>query len=76
MNLLSGALPVPYVPVRVTRGALLAHLYIYALPRSSLPQNFCSLLSVPLERSCWPPFDGVGLEGYKGRANAFLLVLP
>ena len=27
---LYGALPVPYVPVRVTRGALVSHRYIYA----------------------------------------------
>ena len=30
---LCGALPVPYVPVRVTRGALIAHRYTYAPPR-------------------------------------------
>ena len=28
----SGALPVPYVPVRVTRGALIAHRYTMRLP--------------------------------------------
>ena len=30
---LCGALPVPYVPVRVTRGALIAHWYTFAPPR-------------------------------------------
>ena len=30
---LNGALPLPYVPVRVTRGALVAHRYTYAPPR-------------------------------------------
>ena len=30
---LCGALPVPYVPVRVTRGALIAHRYTFAPPR-------------------------------------------
>ena len=30
---LHGALPVPHVPVRVIRGALVAHRYTYALPR-------------------------------------------
>ena len=30
---LNGALPEPYVPVRVTRGALVAHRYTYAPPR-------------------------------------------
>ena len=30
MHPLCGALPVPYVPVRVTRGALIAHRYIWS----------------------------------------------
>ena len=30
MHPLYGALPVPYVPVRVTRGALVAHWYTFA----------------------------------------------
>ena len=30
----NGALPGPYVPVRVTRGALVPHLYTFAPPRS------------------------------------------
>ena len=33
MHPLNGALPGPYVPVRVTRGALVAHRYTYAPPR-------------------------------------------
>ena len=33
MHLLYGALPVPYVPVRGTLGALVAHRYTYAPPR-------------------------------------------
>ena len=33
MHPLYGALPVPYVPVRVTRGAEIAHRYTYAHPR-------------------------------------------
>ena len=32
MHPLNGALPGPYVPVRVTRGALVAHRYTYAVP--------------------------------------------
>ena len=32
---LDGALPGPYLPVPVTRGALVAHRYTYALPRST-----------------------------------------
>ena len=33
MHPLYGALPVPYVPVRVTRGAVITHRYAYAHPR-------------------------------------------
>ena len=35
---LCGALPVPYVPLRVTRGALIAHRYTYAPPRCRTSQ--------------------------------------
>ena len=33
------ALPVPYVSLRVTRGALVAHLYTYAPPRCRTSQH-------------------------------------
>ena len=76
MHPLCGALPVPYVPVRVTRGALIAHRYTYAPPRCRTSQyrRTFILLSV----SHWndlvdPVFDGVGLAGFKSRSNAFLL---
>ena len=76
MHPLYGALNVPYVPVRVTRGAVIAHRYTYAPPRcrtSQYRQTF-----VPFSVSLWndlsdPVFDGVGLAGFKSRANAFLL---
>ena len=51
---LYGALPVWYVPVQVTRGALVAHRFTYASPRYrtwQYPGNDCPL-SVPLEQSC------------------------
>ena len=35
---LNGALPGPYVPVRVTRGAMVAHRYTYAPPRCRILQ--------------------------------------
>ena len=35
---LCGALPVPYVPVQVTRGALIAHRYTFAPPRCRTSQ--------------------------------------
>ena len=38
MHPLCDALPVHYVPVRVTRGALIAHQYTYALPRCRISQ--------------------------------------
>ena len=53
---LNYALPGPYVPVRVTRGALVAHRYTYAPRRGmqnlAVRQDFYSPLGVPLERSC------------------------
>ena len=64
------------MPARVTRGALVAHRHSFAPPRCRTFQyrrNF-----VPLSVSLWkdlsdPVFDGVGLAGFKSRANAFLL---
>ena len=37
-HLLCGAIPVPYVPVRVTRGALISHRYTFAPPRCRTSQ--------------------------------------
>ena len=76
MHLLNDALPGPYVPVRVTRGALVAHRYTYAPPRCITSQYHRTF--GPLSVSLWndlanPVFDGVGLAGFKSRANAFLL---
>ena len=48
---LCGALPVPYVPVRVTRGALIAHRYTYAPPRCRTSQYRMSF--IPLSVSLW-----------------------
>ena len=69
------ALPGPCVPVRVTRDALVAHRYTYA------PLRFrtCSTAGLLFPSRCtWndlsnPVFDGVGLAGFKSRANASLL---
>ena len=73
---LNGALPGPYVPALVTRGALVAHRYTYALPRSRTLQY--SRTFIPFSVSLWndladPVFDGVGLAGFKSRANVSLL---
>ena len=73
---LCGALPMPYVPVRVTRGTLIAHRYTYAPPCCTTSQN-CRTF-IPLSVSLWndlvdPIFDGVGFASFKSRSNAFLL---
>ena len=72
----SNPMPLPYVPARVTRSALVAHRHSFRPPRcrnSHYRRTF-----VPLSVSLWndfsdPVFDGVGLTGFKSRANAFLL---
>ena len=65
MHPLNGALPGPYVPVRVTRGALAAE-----------PHSITGLLFSYHDLGTWndlggPIFDGVGLAGFKSRANAW-----
>ena len=75
MHPLNDAPPGPYVKVWVTRGAVYTYRYTYTPPRcrtSQYRRNF-----VPLSVSLWndladPVFDGVGLAGFKSRANAFL----
>ena len=74
MHPLKDALPGPYVPVRVTRGALFAHRYTYAPPRCRTSQYHRTF--VPGSVSLWNDlvdhlFDGVGLAGFKSRANVF-----
>ena len=73
---LNSALPGPYVPVRVTRGALVAHRYTYSPPRrrtSQYSRTFVPLSVSLLNDLANPVFDGVGLAGFKSRANAFSL---
>ena len=76
MHPLYGALPVPYVPVRVTCGTVIAHRYTYAPPRCRTLQYWWTF--IPVSVSLWndlsdPVFDGVGLVGFKSNANAILL---
>ena len=73
---LNGALPGPYVLARVTRGALVALPYTYAPPRCRTLQYSRSF--IPFSVFLWNDlansvFDGVGLAGFKSRANASLL---
>ena len=61
--------PVPYLPVRVTCGALIAHRYTYA----QYSRTFI-IFSVYLWNDLSDPiFDGVGLAGFKSGTNAFVL---
>ena len=76
MHTLNDALPGPYVPVRVTRCALVAHWHTYAPPHCRTLQYRRTF--VPLSVSLCndladPVFDGVGLVGLNSKANAFLL---
>ena len=73
---LNGAVSGPYVSVWVTRGTMVAHRYTYAPPccRTSQYIRTFILLSVSLRNALANPvFDGVGLAGFKSRANDFLL---
>ena len=78
-TLLNGALPGPYLPVRVTRGALVAHRYTYVSPRCRNSQ--CRMTFITLSVSLWndlanPVFDGVGLAGFKSRqGQCFFIIL-
>ena len=76
MHPLSGVLPFPYVLAHVTCGALVAHRCSFAPPRCRTSQyrRIFVLLSVSLWNDLSDPvFDGVGVAGFKRRANAFLL---
>ena len=74
---LNGALPGPYVPVRLHAVIWLhAHRYTYAHPRCRTSQY--RRTHIPLSVSLWndltnPVSNGVGLAGFKNTANAFLL---
>ena len=62
MHPLCGDLPVPYVPVRVTRGAVIAHRFTYSPPRCRTSQHRRTF--IPLSVSLWNDlsdsvFDGV-----------------
>ena len=78
MHPLNNDLPGPYLPLRVTRSALVAHRYAYAPPRYKTSQYRRTF--VRLSVSLWndladPVFHGVGLAGFKSTANAFLLAV-
>ena len=67
-------MPLPFVPARVTRGALVAHRHSFAPPRCMTSQYRRTY--VPLSVSLWndlsdPVFDGVGLAGFKSMICSF-----
>ena len=60
----------------VTHGVLVAHRYSFSIPRCRIAQYLRTFKIIPLILSSWndlagPVFDGVGMSGSKGRANAF-----
>ena len=63
---LYGALPMPYVPVRVTRGALVAHRYTYAPPRP---------LNVFLKWSCWTCVRWCEIGGFQEQGQCLFIGL-
>ena len=74
MHALSGSLPAPYMRVRASRDALVAHRYTYAPPRCGTSQHRKNC--IPLTVSMWNDltdlmFDGVGLASFKSRAIGF-----
>ena len=76
MHPLYGALLGPYVPALVTHCVLVAHRYTYAPPSCRTLQY--SRTFIPFSVSLCndlanPVFVGVGLAGFKSRANVFLL---
>ena len=75
---LCGALPVPYVPVRVTRGALIAHRYSYAPPRCRTSQY--RMTFIPLSVSLWndlvdPVFEWCGIGGFQEQVQCLFVGL-
>ena len=76
MHPLRGALPLPYVPARIIRGALVAHRYSFAPPHGRTSQyrrTFVPLsvsLGTILVTPCLMMWEWLG---FKSRANAFLL---
>ena len=76
MHRLSGVLPVPYVIVRVTQGALVTHRYTYAPLRCRTSQFRRTFIFLSVSHWIYlhdPVFDGVERAGFKSRATAFSL---
>ena len=75
---LNGALPGLYMPVRATRGALVAHQYTYAQPHCRTLQY--SRTFIPFSVSLWNDlansvFDGVGTGVFQKPGQCFFISL-
>ena len=76
MHPLNGTPLGTYVPVRVTRGALVAYWHIYAPPRCKTLQYHRTFIPVSLWNDLADSiFDGMGLTGSKSRPKAYLLAI-
>ena len=77
MHPLCGGLPVPYMPVQVTPGALITHRYTYAPPRCRTSQyrRTFILLSVSLERSGWPRIWWCGIGRFQEQVQCLFVGL-
>ena len=76
MHPLYGALREQYVPVRITRGAVIADRNTHAPPSCRTSPGRRTF--IPLSVSLWnnlgdPVFDGIGLADFNSWVNAFLL---
>ena len=78
MHPLYGALPWPYLPVWVTRGALVAHRYTYSIPRCRTAHYSVGPLSplcVPEKQSCWPCIRWCGTARFQDQGQCFFIGL-
>ena len=78
MHPLYCALPESYVPVRVTRGAVVVHRCTYAPPRyrtSHVPQDFYFPFSIPMEQYCWPSIRWCGTGGFQEHGHCHFIGL-
>ena len=77
MHPLNGALPIPYVPVRVIRGALVkqasVHLWTASLQNLAVQQDFYSPLGVPVEWSCKLRIRWCGTGGFQEQGQCFFI---
>ena len=76
MHYLYGALPGPHMALRVTCGALVSPIacLIHRCRTSQYHRTFISLSMSLCNDLAVTVFDGVGLAGFKTRANALLYI--